>query len=165
MNRKLIILVVGVVAIVAILAVFVVPLLLGAFGPPVDVYARPTPSISEEPLDLLPNQVAGFDFITAELSTFSDGGKGAFGSYGGGIQIGISRYTSEGFAAAQMDLATIAFEDGADSFASADAGEQHWFAATGSGTSIFAWRKGVWLFLVIAPDAALRNQVVEELPF
>ena len=165
MNRKLIILVVAVVAIVAIVAVFAVPLLLGAFGPPVDVYARPTPSVSEEPEDLLPNQVAGFDFIAAELSTFSDGGKGALGGYGGGIAIGISRYNSVSFATAQMDLLQISFEDGASSFASADVGEQHWFTATEGGQSTFAWRKGLWIFAVFAPDAALVNQVAGELPF
>ncbi len=166
MALKKLLLVVGIVAvIVVIVAIFLVPLLLGGFNPPVDVYARPTPLSSEEPLDLLPNQVAGFDFITAELSTFSDGGKGALGAYGGGIAIGISRYNSASFAAAQMDLLQISFEDGASSFASADTGEQHWLTATEGGESAFVWRKGIWIFGVFAPDAALVNQVAGELPF
>ncbi len=163
MNPKLVILVVGVVAVVAIVAVLLVPLLFG-FGP-FNVYARPTPSISEEPLDLLPNRVAGFDLISTDLSNPPGALKGALGIYDGGITVAAARWSSPGAAAAQLEIFKMTFEDGADSFASASVGEQHWFTATSPEGSVFLWRKGVWLFLVQAPDEALRNQVVEELPF
>ncbi len=150
-------------AVVAIVAVLVAPLLLGPVGPPFGVYARPTPSISEEPLDLLPNQIAGFDLITAEASTWSEG-EGANGIYEGGITIGIGRWSSSGAAASEIDTVILTSED-LDSFAFANAGEQHWYSFTLSEASHFAWRKGVWAFQVVAPDEALRNQVVQELPF
>ncbi|MFQ5911522.1 MAG: hypothetical protein ACE5IJ_12515 [Thermoplasmata archaeon] len=38
-------------------------------------------------------------------------------------------------------------------------------SSTESGESIFAWRKGAWVFAVVAPDGALRNWVIEELLF
>ena len=165
MNRKLIILVVGVVAVVAIVAVFVVPLLLGPLGPPFNVYARPTPLISEEPLDLLPNQVAGFNLLSSELGNPPGALKGALGIYDEGITVAIGRWSSAGAAASGLELLMTSSLDSADVFASANAGEQHWFTATRPGESVFAWRKGVWVFAVIAPDEALRNQVVEDLPF
>ncbi len=164
MNRKLIILVVGVVAVVAVVAVLVVPLLLGDFGPPVDVYARPTPSISEEPEDLLPLEVAGFNLIIGDISLLS-WGKRADGHYEGGILIEILRFSTSAGAAARMDEGISAMENSTLSFASGNESEEHWFATTGSGLSAFTWRKGVWIFLVRAPNEALRNQVVEELPF
>ncbi|MEE9163609.1 MAG: hypothetical protein V3U17_02285 [Thermoplasmata archaeon] len=163
MNRKLIILVVMVVAVV-IVAIFAAPLFLGAVNPPVDVYARPTPPTSESPLDLLPSQVLGFDLTLIEDGS-SDDKLSAMGFYGGGFRIIISRFSSEGAASSEVDASISFAEDTPGSMTSVHAGEQHWLTFTGGGTSIFLWRKGVWLFLVSAPDEALRNQVVEELPF
>ena len=165
MNRKLIILVVGVVAIVAILAVFVVPLLLGGFNPPVDVYAKPTPLISESPSDLLPLEVAGFFLLDISGQKFGDGSAIATGDYEGGIQIQIARHASVGDASASIDAGISFWEDRSSSMTSVSAGEQHWFAAVGGGTTVFGWQKGVWVFLVFAPNEALRNQVAGELPF
>lgn len=149
-----------IVAIVAIVAIFVVPLLLGGISPPVDVYARPTPSTTESPSDLLPNQVAGFDL----LSSNSDASI-AIGDYGGGIQIQIARFASSGAASSELDAGISFWEARSGSMTSVNVGEQHWFTATGGGTTVFGWQKGVWIFLVFAPNEALRNQVAEELPF
>ncbi|MCJ2531919.1 MAG: hypothetical protein LN413_06430, partial [Candidatus Thermoplasmatota archaeon] len=149
-----------IVAVVVIVAIFVGSLLLGAFNPPVDVYARPTPSTTESPSDLFPNQVAGYDL----LSSNSDAST-AIGDYGGGIQIQIARFASSGAASSELDAGISFWEDRSGSMTSVNAGEQHWFTFTGDGTSVFAWRKGVWVFVVFAPDAALRNQVAGELAF
>ena len=167
MNRKLVILVVGVVAVVAILAVLLVPLLLAPVapvGPPFGVYARPTPLISETPFALFPGQVAGFNLMRAEQTPLPEGGESAFGSYEGEITIGIQRWSSSGAAASLLDLNISNAKDAAD-LASASADEQHWIAATWGAFSMFVWRKDVWVFSVFAPDAALRNQVVQELAF
>ncbi|MEE9181092.1 MAG: hypothetical protein V3U33_00790 [candidate division NC10 bacterium] len=142
------------------MAVFVVQLLLGTFSPPVDVYARPTPSITESPSDLLPSQVAGFDL----LSSNSDASI-AIGDYGGGIQIQIAKYASSGAATTELDAGILIWGSRSGSMTSVNAGEQHWFTHTESGQSVFAWRKDVWVFIVFAPDEALRNQVAGELAF
>ncbi len=160
MVSKKLLLVGVIVAAVVIVAIFAVPLFLGAFNPPVDVYARPTPSITESPSDLLPNQVAGFDL----LSSNSDAST-AIGDYGGGIQIQIAKYASSGAAATELDAGILIWGDQAGSMTSVKAGEQHWFTFTGGGQSVFAWRKDVWVFIVFADDEALRNQVAGELPF
>lgn len=162
MNRKLLILiVVAVVAVVAVLAI----ILLGVFGPPVNVYAKPTPAMSESPVDLLPNQVAGFNLVQTSPVPLPGGGESVTGSYDGGILITIFRFSNPTAAAAQLDAGISFFEDRSGSRTSANIGEQHWFTFTGGGTSVFAWRKGVWVFAVTAPDEALRNQVAAELPF
>ncbi len=164
MNRKLIILVVAVVAIVAIVAVFVVPLLLGGFNPPVDVYARPTPSISQSPLDLLPNQVAGFDLFDFTTEEFTDA-VDAIGFYDGDIVIEITRFFSTGSASGYMDNSVSFYQARSGSTTSVETGDQDWYVHAESGQSIFGWRKSVWVFEVTAPSEGLRNQVLEELPF
>ncbi|MFQ5934321.1 MAG: hypothetical protein ACE5KI_06735 [Dehalococcoidia bacterium] len=163
MNRKLIILIVVVVAVVAIVAIFAV-LFLGAFSPPVDVYARPTPSISENPVDLLPGQVAGNALLNVGENTFANG-IGALGSYEGGIEIQIERFSSSGAAASDLNAIIAFLESQSGSMTSVNLGEQHWFTFNADGASIFGWRKGAWVFVVFAPNEALRNQVAQELPF
>ena len=167
-SRKLL-LGVGIVAVVVVLlAIFIVPLLLGVFNPPVDVYARPTPSQSSSPESLLPAQVAGGNVL---LEVQTDQGLGyvdAIGVYDGGITIEITLWGFRGDAAAYLDATIRFWDDRSGSMVSVSTdleGGQHWFTHTESGLSIFGWRKGVWTFEVSAPDEALRNQVVEGLTF
>ncbi|MFQ5919182.1 MAG: hypothetical protein ACE5I4_03940 [Thermoplasmata archaeon] len=165
MNRKLVILVVAIVAIVAIVAVFLVPLLLGGFGPPVDVYARPTPSTSASPESLLPGQVAGGNQLLSVVTDQGSGWVDAIGTYEGNIEIEITLWTFSGDATAYLSGTAEFWRDRSGSTTSAQAGEVHWFTHNESGLSIFGWRKDVWTFEVYAPNATMRNQVVEELPF
>jgi hypothetical protein len=137
---------------------------LGGIEPPVDVYARPTPSMSVNPDTLLPMTIEGCGCLDIKGAKYTDR-ISATADYERGIQIIISRCTSSSAASAYLDSGLAYWEDQSGSLASVDSGEQHWFTFTGSGTSVFAWRKGVWVFVVFAPTETLRNQVVESLSF
>lgn len=169
MNRKLLGALAGVSVVVVVVVAFIVQTpLLGTFAP-FNVYGRPTPSISEQPADLLPDQAAGFDLITVELSNESNLER-ARGLYQGGIEVIIVRFSSSVAAADALGglvalLVEARPENDTSPFTSVAGHVQHWFTLTTTETSWFAWRKGVWVFLIMAPDEAVRNQVVQELPF
>jgi hypothetical protein len=167
MNKKI----AGIGVVIAVVAVVAVALwvFLGGLNPPVDVYARSTPPISESPFDLLPESVANSvcEQVQEETSADSIGVVGFyFGDFfEGEIVIGIYRFSSSGAASSYLDEAASIWRDRSGSTMSQEIGEVHWCTHTESGWSIFGWRKGVWLFLVTAPTETLRNQVVEELSF
>ncbi|MEE9164625.1 MAG: hypothetical protein V3U17_07550 [Thermoplasmata archaeon] len=164
MVSKKLLLVGVIVAVVVIVAVFVGSLLLGAFGPPVDVFSRPTPPTSESPESLLPQFVVGnalFEVVTDQGSGWVD----AIGTYDGGIEIEITLWSSSGNAASYLDGVAEFWRDSSGSTVSQQIGEVHWFTHNEGGLSIFGWRKGVWTFEIYAPDETMRNQVVEGLTF
>lgn len=161
-SKKLLI---GIPIVMIVFAAGVWMLIRGA-KPPVDVYARPTPSISVNPMseDLVPLLVEGYGLLDIKGTEFTNRISATY-DYEGEIQIIISKCTSSGAASSYLDYGISYWEDYDGSHMSVDAGEQHWFTFTGSWTSVFAWRKGVWVFIVFAPTETLRNQVVEGLSF
>jgi hypothetical protein len=161
-SKKLLI---GVIVIIGVIAAGLW-MLLGGIKPPVDVYARPTPAISVDPMseDLFPLLVKGYSLLDIKGTKYADR-ISVTGDYEGGIQIIISKCTSSGAASSYLNQGLSYWEDRSGSCKSVDASEQHWFTFTGGGTSVFAWRKGVWVFVVFAPTETLRNQIVEEMSF
>jgi hypothetical protein len=162
-----------VVAVVVAVAAAGLWMLLGGVKPPVDVYARSTPAISESPIDLLPDSVAGCDcYYDVDISTSDYIGVQGFyrGDFEGEIYITIQRCSSSDVASSTLDEVISQAMDLSGSTVSQQTGEVHWLTHTGSVIgddewSIFMWRKGAWIFSVWAPTETLRNQVVEDLSF
>ncbi len=162
-SRKLLIAIsIVVVAVVVVVAVAVGLWTLMGLKPPVDVYARATPSSTAEPESLLPSYVAGMtctDMEPHEYAACVD----AVGIYEGDIRIEITRFNLVGNAIGYVDGL---YEDlSGGSMAYVSTGDKHWFTHTVSDQSVFVWRKGMWVFEVSAPTKTLRNNVVEELNF
>lgn len=138
-----------------------------------DVYARPTPSISvEEWTDLngiLPPSVADANRYLEEGATRADRISIEAFYYAihfeGEIAVGIAKFPSADAAASFLDESISEANSKTGSTGYSQGGKVHWLAHTESGESLFAWRKGAWAFTVWAPDKALRDRVLEELPF
>ena len=159
-SRKLLIAISIAVVVVAVVAVGLWMLL--GLEPPVDVYARATPSSTAEPESLLPSSVAGMARIDMETNDYTDA-VDAVGIYEGDIRIEITRFDLVGDATGYVD---DLYEDlSGGSMAHVSTGDQHWFTHSVSAQSVFVWRKGIWVFEVSAPTETLRNNVVEELNF
>jgi len=162
----LIALVIVVVVIVVGAVVFVAlsGLLSTALSPPVAVYARPTPSSTDTPESTVPLTAAGRTRLNLVTNTYSNA-VDAIGTYDGDIFIEVTRFVSSGEASSYVNEYLSAVEALSGSRTSVSGADQHWFVFTGSVESIFTWRKGIWVFTVIAPSESLRNQVASELPY
>ena len=160
-------LVVVLVVVIVVAAVVVVAfrgLFSAALSPPVAVYNRPTPSSTDTPESTIPLTAAGrtrIDLVTNAYSNAVD----AIGTYDGDIFIEVTRFVSSGEASSYVNEYLSVVEGRSGSRTSVSGADQHWFAFTGSGESIFTWRKGIWVFVVIAPSESLRNQVASEFSY
>lgn len=160
-SRKLLI-AISIVVVVVVVAAVGLWTLLGGLKPPVDVYARATPSSTAEPASLLPSSVAGMTRTDMETHEYADA-VDAVGIYEGDIRIEIIRFNLVGSAIGYVDDLYEGLSGGSMTYVST--GDQHWFTHTVSDQSVFVWRKGIWVFEVSAPTKTLRNNVVEELNF
>ena len=156
--------IIGIVVILAVVVVIVLAVvLIGSVKPPVDVYSRPTPPSTTAPEALLLSSLAGHartNLQTSAVAGYAD----AIGTYDGNVQVEITRFDLTNAASAYLTLLSDQSR-GSGSSTSVNAGGQHWFTFTGSGTSYFAWRKEGWVFEVTAPTDAVRNQVAGALGY
>jgi hypothetical protein len=137
-------------------------MILSGVKPPVDVYAKTTPSSNTEPESLLPTSVAGFDCTNIETILYSVAVE-AVGTYEGNVRIEITRANYASHASDYVDYLYEAIMDGKRSKVSAS--NEHWFTCEQSNVCTFVWRKGIWVFCVSAPNETIRNEVIEELSF
>jgi len=163
-GRIALVVLVVVIVVAAVAVVALRGLLSTALSPPVAVYSRPTPSSTDTPESIIPGTAAGRTRIDLQTNTFSNA-VDALGTYDGDIFIEVTRFVSSGDASSYLNSILSDFEGQSGSRTSVSAADQHWFAFTGSGESIFTWRKGIWVFVVIAPSESLRNQVANELQY
>jgi len=163
-GRIALVVLVVVIVVAAVVVVALRGLLSTALSPPVAVYSRPTPSSTDTPESIIPGTAAGRTRIDLQTNTFSNA-VDALGTYDGDIFIEVTRFVSSGDASSYLNSILSDFEGQSGSRTSVSAADQHWFAFSGSGESIFTWRKGIWVFVVIAPSESLRNQVASELPY
>lgn len=166
MNRKIVVIgvVIVVVAVVSV-ALWIFLGGLGGVGPPVDVYARPIPSLTTDPASLLPLSVAGMTRTNVTTDEYA-GTLEAGGIYEEDVLIGITRFKTAGDAITYVEngYESLSGDTTARVYSDYDLGE-HWFTQTVSDESLFVWRRGLWVFEVYAPTEAIRNEVVQELDF
>lgn len=144
---------------------------------PVDVYGTPAPTADILPEDLLPASLAGLN-RTAQTSNSFNGSADAAAEYEGGAAVKVTRFNasnaSDAGGEASRALAAQAADDLLDRrYGTLDAahgarvcvreGGRHWFAQTGPGSSVLAWRAGNFVFEVSAPTASLRDSVARDL--
>ncbi len=72
--------------------------------------------------------------------------------YQKGIRIEITEWDNASNAALFLDGGIRLFEDFGTRITAISLAEEHWFTFTGSGFTLFAWRRGVKAFDVEAPD-------------
>jgi hypothetical protein len=151
--------------VIAVVVAVVAVVLVGSMKPPVDVYARPTPAADVLPEDFLPNATTGHA-MTSFNSNIEDSFAYAMADYEGGIHIEITRFNSAGDAQSYVSDGDDTYSTLSGSHLSASSGEKQWFTHNGGGeSSVFVWRKGVWVFEIYAPDADMVKQVAEEFPY
>jgi len=137
-------------------------MLLGGSKPPVDVYARATPSITTDPASLLPESVAGLTRIDVEdFSVLNI--KDFVGYYEGDVYIVIQKFSSASLATEYLDNYGETIEGSTRTTVSS--GKVQWCTVKGSDQCYFFWRKGNWVFGISAPTETLRDRVAEGLTF
>ncbi|MFQ6013437.1 MAG: hypothetical protein ACE5LS_07315 [Thermoplasmata archaeon] len=129
---------------------------------PVDVYGRPAPPLTAAPDSLIPSQIIGNELQNKTPNDYEHA-DGSVGFYEGGIRIEITKWDNASKAASFLSGGIGLFERLGSRITAVQLRQEHWFTFTGSDFSLFAWRRGVWVFDVRAPDEILRDQVVEEL--
>jgi hypothetical protein len=135
---------------------------MGAVKPPVDVYAKGTPSSTVDPESLLPTSVAGITCTDVETNEYT-GGVDAIGIYEGGVRIEITKAYYASDASDYVDYLYEGLSGGKSSYVTSS--DEHWYTCRQSGEYTFVWRKGVWIFEVSAPTETLRDEVVEGLNY
>jgi len=136
--------------------------------PPVDLYARPTPSSSIEPRSLIPSSVVGQTLLKTDV-LYSIKFDRAKSDYDGGITIGILKWSSVSQAVESMaDVyggTTSISTSSVDSVTRIQNDDVDWFSRTTVEESFLVWRKGQWTFSVRAPSEEIRDAVLQELRF
>ena len=163
-GRIALVIVVVVIVVGAVVFVALSGLLSTALSPPVAVYNRPTPSSTDTSESMIPQTAAGGTRIDLATNTYSNA-VDVIGTYDGDISIEVTRFTSSADASSYVNSFLSNIEGRSGSRTSVSTADQHWFAFTGSGESIFTWRKGIWVFTVFAPSESVRNQVASEFPY
>jgi len=156
-------------AVIAIVIVVVVAIavvtLMGSMKPPADVYARATPAADVLPESILPATIAGGAMVSTN-SYVGDDYVEATATYEGGIRIVITRFDLASDAELYVGEGADAYATASGNLASFSSGGKQWFTHSGGGLdSIFAWRKGVWVFEIYAPNADMVKQVAEGFPY
>ena len=151
--------------IIAVIIVFIllILMLMRAWGPPVDVYSKPTPSSERGTLfhtahhalrKLVPDdgERDGIDYTSSKAS------------YQAGIVVEVSKFTSSNSARSCVSSNMTYYSSLAGTYASGSAGDRYWFTFSGSALSVFVWQKDIWVFEVSAWDDSTRDMAADELP-
>jgi hypothetical protein len=148
-------------AVGVMLLIIVLSVVLPGCSPPVDFSRVPVlpASGSPEPIDVVPDSLLG-----EELSDLWDssgvGDTSLTGMYGE-VVIVICRAANAANAARILKDELQAFTDAAQSSSVTETGD--WFKFSGNIGSAFYWKKGTWVYGVVAPDDETMIQAAEAL--
>jgi len=143
------------------LVVLVLSAVLTGCSPPVDLSNVPTlpASGSPEPIDVVPDSLLGEDL--SDLWDSSGVGDTSLTGMYGEVVIVICRATNAANAARILKDELQAFRDAAQSSSVTETGD--WFKFSGNIDSAFYWKKGTWVYGVVAPDDETMIQAAEAL--